>query len=81
LTRRLALYVIYYTDGRLPALLFGIMGVTSMLSMWVLNTATAAVLIPVAIMIAQRIPSAKDASIVFVVDAIRFTHCANITAA
>lgn len=80
LTRRLALYVIYYTNGRLPALLFGIMGVTSMLSMWVLNTATAAVLIPVAIMIAQRIPRAEDAAVVLKALVLGITYSASFGA-
>lgn len=80
LTRRLALYVIYYTDGRPPALLFGIMGVTSLLSMWVLNTATAAVLIPVAIMIAQRIPRQEDASIVLKALVLGITYSASFGA-
>lgn len=80
LTRRLALYVIYYTEGRLPALLFGIMGVTSLLSMWVLNTATAAVLIPVAIMIAQRIPRQEDASVVLKALVLGITYSASFGA-
>lgn len=80
LTRRLALYVIYYTNGRMPALLFGIMGVTSLLSMWVLNTATAAVLIPVAIMIAQRIPRPEDAKIVLKVLVLGITYSASFGA-
>jgi len=77
LTRRLALYVIYYTNGNLPYLLFGIMAVTSMLSMWVLNTATAAVLIPVAITIAQRIPRPEDAKIVLKTLALGITYSAS----
>ena len=55
LTRRLALYAIIVSRGEFTRLLFGIMFITGMLSMWVLNTATAAVLIPVAITIAQRV--------------------------
>jgi solute carrier family 13 (sodium-dependent dicarboxylate transporter), member 2/3/5 len=55
LTRRMALYTIVLSKGRIPLLLFGLMWGTGLLSMWVLNTATAAVLIPVAITIAQRV--------------------------
>ena len=55
ITRRLALYAILASGGEFRRLLFGIMLITGMLSMWVLNTATAAVLIPVAITIAQRV--------------------------
>lgn len=55
LTRRMALYTIVLSGGRYGRLLFGLMAGTGLLSMWVLNTATAAVLIPVAITIAQRV--------------------------
>ncbi len=55
LTRRLALYAIVASKGYFRRLLLGIMIITAALSMFVLNTATAAVLIPVAITIAQRI--------------------------
>lgn len=60
LTRRLALYAIVRSGGKFSILLLGIMGITSALSMWVLNTATAAVLIPVAITIAQRVQRTED---------------------
>jgi sodium-dependent dicarboxylate transporter 2/3/5 len=62
LTRRLALYAIVASGGEFRRLLFGIMFITGMLSMWVLNTATAAVLIPVAITIAQRCRNRKSPS-------------------
>ena len=55
LTRRLALYAIVMSKGNFKRLLLGLMLITAGLSMFVLNTATAAVLIPVAITIAQRI--------------------------
>ncbi|MEM7134689.1 MAG: DASS family sodium-coupled anion symporter [Chloroflexota bacterium] len=61
LTRRLALYAIVFSGGHLRMLLFGLMLITSSLSMWVLNTATAAVLIPVAITIAQQVERPEDA--------------------
>ena len=60
LTRRLALHAIVLSGGRLPMLLLSIMLLTAVLSMWVMNTATTAVLIPVALTIAQRMPSAED---------------------
>lgn len=60
-TRRLALYVIVATRGHFRALLFGIMLIGGVLSMFVLNTATAAVLIPVAVTIAQRVRQREDA--------------------
>ena len=61
LTRRLALYAIVFSGGQFRLLLFGLMLVTGLLSMWVLNTATAAVLIPVAITIAQRVQQPEHA--------------------
>jgi sodium-dependent dicarboxylate transporter 2/3/5 len=61
LTRRLALYVIVGSRGRFQPLLLGIMSIAGVLSMFVLNTATAAVLIPVAVTIAQRIPRQEEA--------------------
>ena len=61
LTRRMALYIIVASRGNMDKLLFGLMFVTGLLSMWVLNTATAAVLIPVAITIAQRVQPQEKA--------------------
>ena len=61
LTRRLALYAILLSRGRFEYLLLGLMLITGGLSMFVLNTATAAVLIPVAITIAQQFPRPEDA--------------------
>lgn len=55
LTRRLALYAILHSGGNFRRLVLGLMLIAGLLSMWVLNTATTAVLIPVAITIAQRI--------------------------
>lgn len=61
LTRRLAIYAIVYSRGNFSLLLLGLMSITGILSMWVLNTATTAMLIPVAITIAQRVPRKEDA--------------------
>lgn len=61
LTRRMALITIVLSQGSLQMLLFGLMLATGLLSMWVLNTATAAVLIPVAITIAQRVEPQEKA--------------------
>ncbi|MBK8799412.1 MAG: anion permease [Anaerolineales bacterium] len=55
LTRRLALYAIILSRGDFHRLIFILIALTAFLSMWVLNTATAAMLIPVAISIAQQI--------------------------
>lgn len=62
LTRRIALLTIMLSRGKVPLLLLGLMSVAALLSMWVLNTATVAVLIPVAINIVQHIrPNEKAA--------------------
>ncbi|MCB0044100.1 MAG: DASS family sodium-coupled anion symporter [Caldilineaceae bacterium] len=61
LTRRLALYAIVLSEGNFRRLLLGLMVITATLSMFVLNTATTAVLIPVAITIAQRIEQSEVA--------------------
>jgi sodium-dependent dicarboxylate transporter 2/3/5 len=55
LTRRIALVTIVWSKGKVRTLLFGLMLVAAVLSMWVLNTATVAVLIPVAINIVQHV--------------------------
>ncbi len=61
LTRRLAMTTVVFSGGDLSRLLLGIMGVAAFFSMWVENTATAAVLIPVALTIARQIPDPKKA--------------------
>jgi sodium-dependent dicarboxylate transporter 2/3/5 len=61
LIRRMAFYTIVLSRGRLRSLVFGLIWVSGLLSMWVLNTATVAVLIPVAITVAQRIQPPEKA--------------------
>jgi sodium-dependent dicarboxylate transporter 2/3/5 len=61
LTRRLALYAIVWSRGHFHRLVLLLIALTAFLSMWVLNTATAAMLIPVAISIAQQIRDENDA--------------------
>jgi sodium-dependent dicarboxylate transporter 2/3/5 len=61
LTRRLALNAIVVSGGQLPMLLLSLMILTGLLAMFVQNTATTAVLLPVAIAIAQRIPGTENA--------------------
>jgi solute carrier family 13 (sodium-dependent dicarboxylate transporter), member 2/3/5 len=60
LTRRLALYAIVWSRGYFHRLLLLLIALTAFLSMWVLNTATAAMLIPVALSIAQQITDETD---------------------
>ena len=61
LTRRLALYAIVWSRGSFHRLVLLLIVLTAFLSMWVLNTATAAMLIPVAISIAQQVQNRDDA--------------------
>lgn len=60
LTRRFALLTIVASRGSAKKLLFGIMGIAALLSMWVENTATAAVLIPVALTISTEVRDEKQ---------------------
>ena len=61
LTRRLALSTLVATGGGIAMLSLGLMGLAALFSMWVENTATAAVLIPVALTISRQIPDPKKA--------------------
>lgn len=61
LTRRLALSTIVLSGGGIGALLLGMMAIAAGFSMWVENTATAAVLIPVALTISKEVPDPKKA--------------------
>jgi sodium-dependent dicarboxylate transporter 2/3/5 len=61
LTRRLALYAIVWSRGHFHRLVVLLIALTAFLSMWVLNTATAAMLIPVAISIAQQVHDETNA--------------------
>lgn len=55
LTRRLAMMTVVASGGGTRRLLLGIMAVAAFFSMWVENTATAAILIPVAMTISRQI--------------------------
>jgi solute carrier family 13 (sodium-dependent dicarboxylate transporter), member 2/3/5 len=61
LTRRLAFKTIVASGGSVPAVLFGLMGIAALLSMWVVNTATAAMLIPVALTISRQVADKEQA--------------------
>ena len=61
LTRRLAFATIVASGGGTKLLLLGLMGIAAGFSMWVENTATAAVLIPVALTISKQVPDPKKA--------------------
>lgn len=55
LARRLALATIVASRGGVPRVLFGLMGISALLSMWIENTATAAMLIPVALTLSRQV--------------------------
>lgn len=55
LARRLALVTIVASGGGVPKVLFGLMGIAAFLSMWIENTATAAMLIPVALTLSRQV--------------------------
>ena len=61
ITRRLALSTIVGSGGGISMLVLGLMSIAALFSMWVENTATAAVLIPVALTIAKQLPDPKKA--------------------
>jgi sodium-dependent dicarboxylate transporter 2/3/5 len=61
ITRRLALNTLLASGGGVPKILLGMMAISALFSMWVENTATAAVLIPVALTIANQVPDPKQA--------------------
>ena len=61
LTRRIALQTVVLTRGRVSRLLLGMMLIAALFSMWVENTATAAVLLPVALTVAKQVPDPKKA--------------------
>lgn len=78
LTRRLALLTIVSSGGALPSLLFGLMSVAAFLSMWVENTATAAVLIPVALTISRQVPDPEKARKVLVLLVLGIAYSASL---
>lgn len=61
LTRRLALLVIVASGGGVKMVLLGLMSLAALFSMWIENTATAAMLIPVAMTISSQVENPDDA--------------------
>lgn len=78
LTRRLALSTIVGSGGGISALVFGLMAIAALFSMWVENTATAAVLIPVALTIARQVPDPKKARRLLVLLVLGIAYAASI---
>ena len=52
----LARWILAKTGRSVPRLILGVMGVTALLSMWLSNTATAAMMLAICVPIAQRFP-------------------------
>ncbi len=78
LTRRLALASIASSNGDTKRLLLGIMGIAALLSMWVENTATAAVLIPVALTISREVPDPKKSRELLVLLVLGISYSASL---
>lgn len=78
LTRRMALATIVASGGGTGALLMGLMGISAMFSMWVGNTATAAMLIPVALTISRQVSLREDAAELLVLLALGIAYSASL---
>lgn len=78
LTRRLALSTIVGSGGGISMLVLGLMGIAALFSMWVENTATAAVLIPVALTIAKQLPDPKKARQLLVLLVLGIAYAASL---
>lgn len=78
ITRRLALQTIIASDGNVRKLLFGLMGIAALLSMWVENTATAAVLIPVALTISREVKDKDEARSLLVLLVLGIAYSASL---
>lgn len=66
LTRRLALRTLVASGGGISALIFAMMSIAALLSMWIENTAVAAMLIPVAMTIARQVEGKENARSILV---------------
>jgi solute carrier family 13 (sodium-dependent dicarboxylate transporter), member 2/3/5 len=78
LTRRLALLTIVGSGGGVGAVLFGLMAIGALFSMWVENTATAAMLIPVALTLSRQVPDPKAARAFLVLLVLGIAYSASI---
>jgi sodium-dependent dicarboxylate transporter 2/3/5 len=78
LTRRLALRSIVWLGGDIKKLLLSLMGFAALFSMWVENTATAAVLLPVALTISRGVPEPKVAKKLLVLLVLGISYSASL---
>lgn len=78
LTRRLALTSIVWLGGDIKKLLLSLMGFAALFSMWVENTATAAVLLPVALTISRGVSEPKVAKKLLVLLVLGISYSASL---
>ncbi|BCR06242.1 hypothetical protein DESUT3_33110 [Desulfuromonas versatilis] len=78
LTRRLALTVIVASGGGVKMVLLGLMGLAAVFSMWVENTATAAMLIPVAMTISSQVEDPEEARALLVLLVLGLAYSASL---
>ncbi|APG27854.1 sodium-anion symporter [Syntrophotalea acetylenivorans] len=78
LTRRLALLAIVASGGGTGALLLGLMSISALFSMWVGNTATAAMLIPVALTISREVSDRDEAADLLTLLALGIAYSASL---
>ena len=78
ITRRLALQSIVMSGGEINKLLFGLMSIASVLSMWMENTATAAILIPVALTIANQVEDKVESNKLLIMLVLGIAYAASI---
>lgn len=78
ITRRLALQSIVFSGGGINELLFGLMGIASLLSMWMENTATAAILIPVALTIANQVEEKEESTKLLIMLVLGIAYAASV---
>jgi len=78
LTRRLALKTIVSSGGEMWAILLGLMIVAAFFSMWVENTATAAMLIPVAMTISRQVEDPEKAGKVLTLLVLGLAYSASV---
>ncbi len=78
LTRRLALATIVASGGDVRRVLLGLMAIAAFFSMWVINTATAAMLIPVALTIARQVADQKKARAFLVLLVLGIAYSASV---
>ncbi len=78
LTRRLALATIVASGGGTGMLLLGLMSISALFSMWVGNTATAAMLIPVAMTISRQVDHKDEAADLLALLALGIAYSASL---